>query len=170
MVVLLAAVSAAAAALGYNLWGWLPVWGDEDVRFVAETPRETPNEDDMQNIPIMLASLGITEPLYPTWLPEDFKRTDIQIIEDPLFLHECFSGNNRELTITISPTNGSENTIYQRTDDPPGEHIAGNVVHYIFENSNNLLAVWYTENYSTVITGNIQNDEMKRIIDSVYGE
>ena len=166
MVAILAAVTATAAAMGYNLWGWLPVWSDEDVRFVAEDTEKPYGEF----IPDVLKRLGINEPLYPTWLPEDLKRTDVQIIEEPLFLHEAYKGNKHELTITISPTTGSENTIYQKTENQPMEHMAGGVVHYIIQNTNNIQAIWYTAKYTTVIAGNIQIEEMERIIDSVYGD
>ena len=168
LIVLFAAVTAAAAAFGYNLWGWLPVWGEEDVRFVAETPRETPNEHDLQNVPMVLASLGITDPLYPTWLPEDLKQTDVRILEKPLFLYEMYTNNDRELSITISPTTGSEYTIYQKTENPPMEYLVGDTVHYIFDNNNEITAVWYTESYTATIVGKISLEEMKKVIDSVY--
>ncbi len=168
LVVLMLAASATAAAMGFNLWGWLPIWGNEDVRFVSETPAQEPGEDDAQNIPMVLASLGITEPLYPTWLPEDLKRVSVKIVEDPLFLLENYQGNDRELSITISPTYGSETAIYQKEEVAPLEHIAGNSVHYIFDNTNEITAAWYTENYTTVIISNLSLDEIKRVIDSVY--
>ena len=168
LVVLLAAVTVTAAAMGYNLWGWLPVWNEEDIRFVAETPRETANELDLQNIPMVLESLGISELLYPTWLPEGFVKTEANVFEEPLFLHETYKDNDRELIITISPTTGSENTIYQKTKNPPVEYIADGVVHYIFDNNNETTAAWYTESYTTTIVGNVSLEEMKRIINSVY--
>lgn len=166
LIVLFAAVTAAAAAFGYNLWGWLPVWSEEDVRFVAEDTEKPYAE----TIPDVLNRLGIDEPLYPTWLPEDLKQTSTRILEKPLLLYEMYTHDDRELSITISPTTGSEYTIYQKTENPPMEYLVGGVVHYIFDNTNNLLAVWNTENYSTVIAGNIQIEEMEKIIDSVYGE
>lgn len=167
---LVVVLAASVAALGYNLWGWLPIWGEEELHFEAETPRQEATETVLHGIPKALESLRITEPLYPTWLPEDLERTEMQIIEDPLFLYEGYKGNNRELTITISPTTGSETAIYQKEETPPYEYIVGDKVHYIFNNTSNLLAVWYSQDYSTVITGNISEEEMKRMINSVYGD
>ena len=164
LVALLVAVTATASAMGFNLWGWLPVWSDEDVRFVAEDTEKPYGEF----IPDVLKRLGIEELLYPTWLPEDLTRTDVRIFEEPLTLHEKYCGNNRELTITISPTASSENTIYQKTDNPPKEYPVGGVVHYIFGNTDEITAVWYTESYTTTIVGTISLEEMKKIIDSVY--
>ncbi len=164
VVVLMAAVTVAASAMGFNLWGWVPKWSDEDVRFVSEDT-EKPY---VEHIPDVLASMGITEPLYPTWLPDDFTRTESQVIEEPFFLHEKFEGNDRKLIISISPTSGSETMVYQKEGNPPVEYIAGDTVHYLFDNTGNIQAVWNTEHYTTIIDGNISPEEMKRIIDSVY--
>lgn len=166
--VLMAFITVAASAMGYNLWGWIPKWTDEDVRFVAETPEQTPGEDDNHGISSILASMGITEPLYPTWLPEDMARIETKSIERPLFLYEKYQGNNRQLSITISPTTDLGTVVYQKEDESPVEYISGNTMHYLFENTNEIIAVWQTVNYTTVIAGNISIDEMKKVIDSVY--
>ena len=168
LIVLLAGVTVAASAMGYNLWGWIPKWTDEDVRFVAESPVQEPDEDDLQDILTVLAMMGITDPLYPTWLPEDFERTESKTIEDPFILHERFQGNNRTLNITISPITGSEYTAYQKEKASHEEYCFGNNMHYIFDNTTEITAVWYTDNYTTLIVGNISIDEMHSIIDSVY--
>lgn len=168
LIVLLAGVTVAASAMGYNLWGWIPKWTDEDVRFVAETPVQTPGEDELHGIPTVLASMGITEPLYPTWLPEDFMRMETKTVEKPLFLQENYQGDNRRIIITISSTTDLGSVVYQKEDESPVEYISGNTMHYLFENTNEIIAVWQTENYTTVIAGNISIDEMKRVIDSVY--
>lgn len=168
VVVLMAALTVMASAMGFNLWGWVPKWTDADVRFVAETPVQEPGEDDTHGIPTVLESLGITEPLYPTWLPEDMARVETKTIERPLFLQEKYQGNNRRLIITISPTTGSENAVYQKENTPPDEYLVSNVVHYLFSNSDEVTAVWYTEHYTTTIVGNISMVEMKTVIDSVY--
>lgn len=168
MVVFIIAVSVTASAMGYNLWGWMPKWNSELLSFESESPQIETNSISLHGIPSVLTSLGIDEPLYPTWLPDDLMRIESVFEEDPLFLHEAYSGNDRFLSITISPSSGSESAKYQKSQNPPIEYNSGNVVHYVFDNSNNIQAVWNTERYSTVIAGNITLDEMKRIIDSVY--
>ena len=168
VLVFMVAVAATASALGYNLFGWVAKWSDEDIHFITEGPQQEPDEDDLQTIPMVLASLGIADPLYPNWLPEDLMRTYYAIDKEPLLLHESFSNHERFLSITISPTTGSETAVYQKDDDPPEEYLVGSVVHYIFENMNEITVVWYTENYTTLIVGNVSCEEMRRIINSVY--
>ena len=165
VIVLMVAVTAAASAMGFNLWGWVPKWGDEVLSFESEEVEKKPT---VEAIPDMLIRLGITDKLYPTWLPEDFTRTEARIGEKPFILHETFQGDNRNLIITISPTSGSENAIYQKEGSIPMEYFSGNTVHYLFDNTNNVQAVWHTESFTTVIDGSISLDEMKNIIDSVY--
>ncbi len=168
VVALLAAISVTAAAMGYNLWGWLPIWSSEDVRFVSGTPTAEPQQDDLKDIPMVLASLGITEPLYPTWLPEDLKRVKVKISEEPLLLLEHYQGDDRELSITISPITDFGTFVYQKEDEPPEKYISNDVEHYLILNTNELSAVWNTGNYNVLIVGNITSSEMKRIIDSIY--
>ena len=168
LVVLIAALTVVASAMGFNLWGWVPKWTDADVRFVAETPVQEPDEDDLQDIPTVLAMMGITEPLYPNWLPEDFMRVETKVLEDPFYISEKYLGIDRQLTITISTTNDLGTAVYQKEESLAEEYLAGGTIHYIFTNTNNILAVWNTESYSVVIAGNILQEEMKKIIDSVY--
>ncbi len=168
MVVFIIAATVTASAMGYNLWGWIPKWNSELLNFESESPQTEANNDDLHSIRYVLTSLGIDEPLYPTWLPEDMERKEIKFNEDPLFLFESFQGNDRYLSITISPISGSESAVYQKEQNSPQEYTRNNTVHFVFANTNEITAVWYTENHTTLIVGNITFDEMKQIIDSVY--
>ena len=91
-----------------------------------------------------------------------------RIATKPLILHEAYFDNNRHLTITISDIDGFGSTSYQKDETIPAEYLAGGVVHYIIENNNEFIVVWYTEKYSVLITGSISRREMERIINSVY--
>lgn len=164
IVVLLIGAAVTASALGFELWGWAPKWNQEDLRFVTEEP----GAEDVHGISSALVALGIDEPLYPHWLPEDMKWETARIQLDPVFLYEAYQGNDRVLSITIVPSTISDTAIYQRSDADPEEYIAGKTIHYIFHDIDQTSAVWYTQNYTILIVGNITDDEMKRIIDSIY--
>lgn len=165
VVVLMAVVTVAASAMGFNLWGWVPKWSDEVISFESE---ETEKKPSVESIPDMLIRLGITDQLYPTWLPEDFTLTESRVGEDPFFLHEKFQGNDRRLIITIYSADGFSAQVYQKEADPPVEYLAGNTIHYILINTSNIQAIWSTENYAVQIAGDISYEEMQKIIDSVY--
>lgn len=164
VIVILFAVTAVASASGFNLWGWIPKWNSEDLRFATEAPEVV----DTHGIQSALAELGITESVYPTWIPEDLMCTIVVFETNPVFLHEFYSDNDRMLYITIVPSSGSDTAVYQRDDTVSEEYIAGGTIHYIFCDIDQYSAVWYTENYTVSVSGNITLLEMKRIIDSVY--
>jgi len=164
VVAILVGVACVSAAFGYNLWGWIPIWNDEELQFISETQEPT----IVSTISAALQQFGIDEPLYPTWLPEEFVLTESQINARPLILHEAYHSKDRYITITISSIDGFGATTFQKEDNPPMEYIAGEKIHYLFNNSEEIVAVWYTEEYTTLITGTIQIDEMEKIINSVY--
>lgn len=164
IVVLLIGAAVTASALGFELWGWAPKWTQEDLRFVTEEP----GAEDVHGISSALAVLGIDEPLYPHWLPEDMKRENVEIQFDPIFLHEAYSGSNRLLSITIIPAPLSDTAVYQRSEADPEEYIAGNTIHYIYSDINQITATWYTKSFTASIVGGISIEEMKQMIDSIY--
>lgn len=164
IVVLLIGAAVTASALGFELWGWAPKWTQEDLRFVTEEP----GAEDVQDIPTALAALGIDEPLYPHWLPEDMVRVTVEIQLDPVYLSESYYGNDRGLSITIVPSLISDTAVYQRSESDPEEYIAGNTIHYIYSDVNHLTATWYIKDYTASIVGDVSIAEMKLIIDSIY--
>jgi hypothetical protein len=167
VVVLMLAITVTASAFGLNLWGWVPKWTDEVLSF----SKEDPEEPVIKNIPMVLQALEITEPLYPTWLPEGFVLAETFIETDPFVLHDAYVRNDDYLAITISSTSAyTANYNYQKDDAPFIEYISNGIIHYVFSDLNFAEVTWNTNNYTVHITGNISEDDMKNIIDSVYKE
>ena len=165
VIVLLVSITCVAGALGFNLWGWVPIWNADELHFVPETqePVMAPT------ISTTLKKLGIDEPLYPTWLPAGFVLTESRVVESPLFLSEHFTNDKTQgLSITIAKIDDYGTAFFQKVDNPPLEYYVNGTNHYIVENTNSITAVWYTESYSVLIVGKITPVEMKRIINSVY--
>ena len=164
IIALLAGATCVAAAFGYNLWGWIPVWDADELHFVSETQEPVM----VTTISTALKQLGIDEPLCPTWLPDGFVLTESKIDTKPLVLHEAYYDEDRHLTITISSIAGFGATSYQKEDGTPTEYLFEDRIHYLFENSDEINAIWYTEEYVVLISGNISIEEMKQIIKSTY--
>ncbi len=161
ILVLLAGAALAAEPLG--LLAWVPRWN-------AAAGRYTPVSEEVAGnpIPAALRKLGITEPVYPGWLPEGFLITESHISEDPLLLVEQYARGKEKLSITVTSIKGVKSSIYQKSGTPVREYHSGKSEHYIFENDETITAVWYTKNYATVISANLPFEEIKRIIDSLY--
>ena len=161
IVVLLAGAALAADSLG--LWAWVPRWNAAAGRYepaAQEVSGESP-------IPAALAELGITEPVYPAKLPEDFVITESHISKEPLVLMEQYAKGDRLFTIMITPIKGFVSALYQKRGTPVREYQDGKYAHYIFESEGCITAVWYTDNYATSISGNLSLGEMRRIIATI---
>lgn len=156
VMVLLAGAALAADSLG--LWAWAQGWSGAPGRY-AQTGSGTPG-------PILeaLEELGITEPVYPSWLPMDYELTEAHISQDPMLLYELYTRGDRYISITVTPISVLDTALH------PQEYRSGETGHYLFSNGGSITAVWYTENYYTAISSNITARAMQRIIDSVSGE
>ena len=164
VIVLMIGVTLTAAALGYDLWGWIPVWNAEEIHFV----RETQDPTTVSTICVALQKLSIDEELFPKWLPDGFVLTESRIETKPLFLHEYYvDHNDRHISITILPIDGLGGSVYQKTDSSPVEYKIGTITHYIVSNSNEITDIWYTDDFAAVVMGNITMEEMKKLIDSI---
>ena len=162
-VILVFLAGAALAAEPLGLLAWVPRWN-------AAAGRYTPVSEEVAGnpIPAALRKLGITEPVYPGWLPEGFLITESHISEDPLLLVEQYARGKDKLSITVTSIKSVKSSIYQKSGTPVREYHSGKSEHYIFENDETITAVWYTKNYATVISANLPFEEIKRIIDSLY--
>ena len=162
MVILLAGAALAADSLG--LWAWVPRWNAASGRFEpahVEAAGDSP-------IPAALAELGITEPVYPARLPKGFVLTESHISEDPLILVEQYARGKDRLSIMVTPIEGFKTAVYQKSGSPVREYGEGETAHYMFENEGTITGIWYTKNYATFISGNLDFREITQIIDSLY--
>ena len=167
--VLIAAVIAvllagAALAADYaGLWAWTPRWNAAAGRY-EPVAQEVSGENP---IPTALRELGITEPVYPSKLPEGFTLTESRISEDPLVLMEQYARNDQRLSITVTPIEGFKTAVYQAEGSAAAQYPSGGGVHYMFKNAGTITVVWYTQNYATSVSGDITREEIKGIMDSV---
>lgn len=167
MVVFIILATVTASAFGYDLWGWVPRWNDEVLSFGGE---ESESNEFYDSSPIVkaLEELGIDEPVFPHWIPEDLL-LDISLIEmDPIFLHESYFCGDRYLSITIESSSHADTGIYEKDQSFPSEYYVNDHLHYIISDSDQYTALWTTDTLCVLIVGNISLEEIKQIIDSVY--
>ena len=171
VIALLVGATLTASAFGFNLWGWLTRWTDNDFRFV---PAETASTEDVGNdytdIPSALAALGITEPLYPTWIPEGFVLKEITIdVESPIKMVASYIRGENALFIRISEINNlSSGRLFEKDYEQLITYDKAKTLHYIFKNNDNYTAAWHLKSFEIIINGNISLIEMEKIIDSFY--
>jgi len=164
--VLLAVGTLTASAFGFNLWGWIARWDEDVAQFSLEEGEKT----EPKTIPEALKYLGIDEPVYPKWLPEGFVLVESVIVTDePIHLYEAYAKDGLFLSIMINSFSGLDETgIQQKDDKDPIEYIKHNTVHYILRDMEQYTVMWHTRQYAVRITGNVPEEDLYKIIDSVY--
>ena len=177
LVLLVLGVTTTANAFGYNLFEIVVHWthetfslGTNDGDYTEESV--VSNKWEYQSLQEALEADKITEPLVPTWLPDGYELETIEIVESPvqrkyLAVYRC---NGQALKIQIKA---------YLTDDPQQIEQSGKLIEtidhygisfYLFENVDQLRAVWLNGRYECYISGQLSVDEMKAIIDSIGEE
>lgn len=192
---ILKALSAAAAVFALVLFMAMPVFGSEslfrlfgqwtesmfsysDGQKNATTPPKT-NEYLTGNLELMavhreLLAQGDYGPIVPTWIPEGFSLSKLSTVSTPKYTKvvAAFSKDEKALTLVymIYNENVSSDSLCEKGD---GEvrivEIAG-VDHFFFQNNDQWLCCWVRNNMECSIGGDISENDLQKVIQSIYSE
>ncbi len=165
VMVLLFAIAATASAMGYNIFGWVPKWNESTFKFVPEDSTHATSLD----IPTALKQIGVEEPMFPTWLPEEFELAEQKIsFGEPILL--CAVYFNKDRTLTIIIRSGSEESLLllEKDNNDLLEYTVGDTKHFIFTNSGQTVSSWYSHGFDISVYGDVTQSEMISIINSIY--
>lgn len=175
-----------ANAFGYNLIQIAVHWGKETFNISAQRPSSMQEADNQNpgNISKSATYDSIEKafedihpkPLLPGWLPdgfafkyaEKFTRT-----EDTDILLYYGDSANRVIIFDFVVYKDSDETVrdtsFEKDDNLVQVYEKNNIKHYILKNIDQYQAVWSYSNVVYNINGDISTDEIKKIIDSMYG-
>lgn len=178
-VVALVCGMAAAQAAGFDVLGMLGQWTDEIFHFTsgAESGESAaPMNENTRLLREALASVGIDEDLAPTWFPEGFTvseaKTTTSNINDTVYFALNNSGGNF-INITIRQFHSKEyleNANFEIAMDSVGQYSNKIQTYYLFSNGDAIAATWADGFLMEQISGNICEDFLKPIIDSIGGD
>ena len=172
--------SAVASALGYNLLQIVADWGKDT--FHLSAPNQSDGQDGNNNVAdrkiygsIDDALQGVTvKPLLPGWVPDGFAFTYAEkftCLGDTKIV--LYYGNSAHKNIIfdfeIYEAQMSVDTFYEKDDNEVEVYDKNNIPHYIFQNLDQMQAVWVNANIIYNATGDVSADEMKKIIGSMNG-
>ena len=178
-VVALVCGMAAAQAAGFDVLGMLGQWTDEIFHFTSgpeSGESAAPMNENTRLLREALASVGIDEDLAPTWFPEGFTvseaKTTTSNINDTVYFALNNSGGNF-INITIRQFHSKEyleNANFEIAMDSVGQYSNKIQTYYLFSNGDAIAATWADGFLMEQISGNICEDFLKPIIDSIGGD
>lgn len=169
--------SVSAYAMGYDLWGAVVQWSAETFGFAYPDPEKPDAEPGLELGGLEFSSLQealdtyeVKGAMVPTWLPEGYELLQIEVNESPRATLFYAAYQNREylLSISIKEMYTESTRIFEKNDGPVTIYEAGGRAHYLAPNNARMTAIWINGVCECAVSGNVTEEEMKKIIDSIY--
>lgn len=175
MFVLILGSSLTASALGFDLWDIIVKWTQETFHFgyssdVSDTgiPDEKSTEV-FAGLQDALNDYDISVSLVPTWLPDGYEEVIVKVEDTPRRRQFAaqYQFGDKTIRIRIADYFDSAPAQIEQSDPVLEVYTANGIQYYIFENYDQLRAVWINENYECYIIGPLSVSEIKEMIDSI---
>ena len=173
----------AAQASGIDVFGTIGRWTDEMFHFgsfqegdsgstAAAVDAGAPEYDEFREA---VVSLGMDESLVPTWCPTGFEPSETEVFNtrSSNMAHLTLTDeNNHYLIFAIIRYNSEQylqKTNFEKDSNDVLQYSNGRQTFYILSNIDTVTAVWSDGLTIVQITGNIPNDVLVDMIDSIGG-
>ena len=169
VLVILIAGSVTAKAFGIDVWKAVIQWTQETFHF-----GEWGNSNSSNNLPYASLQEALEEGNTPTWLvptciPDGFKLVDVMTNVTPIqkIYRAKYMKEEQYLIITVQDYLDEVPYYVEQGEDLVEEYEVAGITYYLFENYENVRAVWLYGSYECDISGEVTIDEIKEMIDSI---
>lgn len=134
-------------------------------RYVFET-----NHPGLQELYDVVSSNGITQPVVPMWIPEEYQLDVVRVIEQKKSIKIVgkLCAGPYEIMISIERIQGAWQNKFTKDEQSVEKLEIAGVTHYMMSNLDMSVVIWHYEGLECYITTNICEDELKKIILSIY--
>lgn len=161
----------AANAKGYDLWGGMVRWTRETFSFGEKKAAFSTNET-FEELKEALIQNGITIPVLPTWLQEQYTFDDIRVYSEPSGCRITAIATSNENTLFYQLTSITENDPgdrkYEINGDSVQQYDVNGITHYYMTNEDSVLIIWANNNCQIMMEFSDSNIDAQKIIDSIY--
>jgi hypothetical protein len=170
-----------AQALGIDVFGFFANWTNEIFYFSGSPETTQPTKfyplavgesAEYESVEDALSEFQIDAALVPSWYPAGISSFTVsaRVTDLGMGIYMVSDDEDSSLTLSISDFNEETGptTIIEKDSSNVILHEAGGCVHYIINDGKWCNATWIVDDLQCVIGGNITNDEMLKIIDSIY--
>lgn len=120
----------------------------------------------------MLSDLHIKGDLVPTWVPDRFslKGCEARKTEAGVSCRIVYTVRDNYLVMKVWQKSDEDNTLVEKDLKDVASLVAGGTEHYIFYDGESGMekAIWTRDNLEFRIAGNLSQEEMVRIVESIY--
>jgi len=167
-----------AYAAGWNIFQALAEWTEETFGFLIGSKQEEEYEYGQSVYEFMRLAVEkhSDTPAVPNWIPEGMEQVGEIVVGESsrkTNVMGTFGDGTREFTVKVSIYNTLPEDYamtYQKDNETVQVYRASNVDHYIVWNYDNAGVMWTNGNVEGHIQGVLTEEELQRMIDSIYEE
>lgn len=162
-----------AGAAKFNLWETIAKWTQETFHWgmakeIADYTPTAEKPSPCADLLDLLRQNNMPTNLVPTWLPDGFVLSDMQVIEQPDRRIICAQFGNEDRSIMIQIQDYLDVNPYQFEQSSNMQMYPKNGInYYILENYQTIQIIWNVNHFECLICGNFLLDEAKLMIDSI---
>lgn len=142
---------------------------DPDKRLPKTNGEFTTDNPGLQQLYDKVTELGITDPVVPMWLPDDFALTELK--ELPVAggtkVYGKFENGGNDISITYRISTDTT-TSFEKEGSAVEVFEAGDVSHFIMDNVEKLSATWAVGGVECLLNTNIAKEDLYMTIKSIY--
>ena len=166
--------SITAHAIGIDIWEIIVTWtqetfqlrntsSDEYDEAVMEDQR---NHNDLQQV---LSESGVDLALVPTWFPDGYELVDVRTDESPMQLVfiAFYQNDEYNMKIQVKQYLDSDPQQIEQSDSLIEKYESNGITYYMFADNKQLRAVWINDCYECFISGQLDADTLKMMINSI---
>ena len=161
--------SATAQAFGLNIWEAMVKWTQETFHFGEFGGANTKSNLPYTSLQEALDKGNVSVLLIPTWVPAGYEMTEIITERSPLLTtyKAKYEYGDQVIRITVRDYLDQIPVYVEQSEGLVEEYEVVGVTYYLFENYDNVKAVWIVDSYECYISGNVTIEELKQMIDSI---
>ena len=159
-------------------WERLARWTNDFFSFLSTDESELPeenyvfrtNNEGLQQLYDSVVKLGISDPVVPMWLPDEYNLSELKVESTPKkeYVVTSFSNGDSELVIKICIIKDNNPNKYHKDRSDVDEYECYGITHNIIQNEEITITTWTKDNIECSIFIDCQEDILFRIIDSIY--
>ena len=155
-----------------DIWNAVATWAEETFSFSIGVEVNNPSKNNLNkytSFQTVLDEAEILVDVAPTWIPAGYELDDIVISETPLqknYLALYVCGDDM-IKVSVKSFLHNEPEQIEQSDGFIDIYSCDGVDYYLFSNNNQNRAVWVIDSYECYITGEIPNEDILMMIDSI---
>ncbi|WP_295740731.1 hypothetical protein [uncultured Oscillibacter sp.] len=170
-----------AQAYGINIWGTIARVTSETFRMekaevpyaeVSVYPIAQGESAEYGSLSEAVEAFGITAPLAPTWVPERFGTPEAYAIYETsgiCIYMDCVTEEDF-LTMRFIESSRATQQIVEKDSSPDSSYFCNEINHHIIIDQSLAKIIWCNGIFECRISGSITEEEVRKIIDSIYEE